>query len=51
MDPDALSDFNERHAKMTGIQQAFAGGDLKAGYVCKYPLDMLCLTDTSAFRN
>lgn len=31
MDPDSLSDFNERHAKMTGMQQSFASGDFKSG--------------------
>lgn len=33
MDPEAMEEFKEQHAKVSGFQSAMASGDLKSGYV------------------
>ncbi len=33
MDPEVMEEFNERQAKMSGMQSALQSGDIMGGYV------------------
>lgn len=47
MDPESLKEFQEQQAKLSGIQNAMASGDIKAGCVVWFRLRMLFTLHTS----